>query len=87
MVWIFCPEMTLVQFPEIGFFVQNTRKGVKSVIQNFNSAVIMLPISLDMIGWKSYPVRTNMKTPLQVALSKFFDKKMNRNKFVAADVI
>ena len=59
----------------------------KKNIQDFNAAAIMLTISLDMIGWKSYTVRTNMKTPLQVALSKFFDKKMNRNKFVAADVI
>ena len=29
MVWIFCPEMTLAQFPEFGFFVQNSRIGVK----------------------------------------------------------
>ena len=28
MVWIFCPEMTLAQFPEFGFFVQNSRIGV-----------------------------------------------------------
>ena len=27
--WIFCPEMTLAQIPEIGFFVQNSRIGVK----------------------------------------------------------
>ena len=28
-IWIFCPEMTLAQFPEFGFFVQKWRKGVK----------------------------------------------------------
>ena len=27
--WIFCPEMTLAQIPEFGFFVQNSRIGVK----------------------------------------------------------
>ena len=27
--WIFCPEMTLAQFPEFGFCVQNSRIGVK----------------------------------------------------------
>ena len=27
--WIFCPEMTLAQCPEFGFFVQNSRIGVK----------------------------------------------------------
>ena len=30
----FCPEMTLAQIPEIGFFVQNSRIGVKSSISN-----------------------------------------------------
>ena len=29
--WIFCPEMTLAQFPEFGFFVQNSRSGVNRV--------------------------------------------------------
>ena len=29
--WIFCPEMTLAQFAEFGFFVQNSRIGVKDV--------------------------------------------------------
>ena len=28
--WIFRPEMTLAQFPEFGFFVQNSRIGVKN---------------------------------------------------------
>ena len=28
----FCPEMTLAQFPEFGFFVQNSRIGVKEYI-------------------------------------------------------
>ena len=28
-----------------------------------------------MIGWKRYPVRTNMKTLSQVLVSQFFDKK------------
>ena len=32
MVWIFCPEMTLAQIPEFGFFVQNSRIGVKMTI-------------------------------------------------------
>ena len=32
MVWIFCPEMTLAQIPEFGFFVQNSRIGVKLAI-------------------------------------------------------
>ena len=27
MVWIFCPEMTLAQFPEFEFFAQNSRIG------------------------------------------------------------
>ena len=27
----FCPEMTLAQFPEVGFFDQNSRIGIKSV--------------------------------------------------------
>ena len=30
--WIFCPEMTLAQFPEIGFFVQNSRIAVKGEV-------------------------------------------------------
>ena len=30
--WIFCPEMTLAQIPEFGFFVRNSRIGVKSRI-------------------------------------------------------
>ena len=29
--WLFCPKMTLAQFPEIGFFVQNSLIGVKWV--------------------------------------------------------
>ena len=28
MVWIFCPELTLAQFPEFGFFDQNSRLKV-----------------------------------------------------------
>ena len=40
MVWIFCPEMTLAQIPEIGFFVQSSRIGVK--VNIFLSAVYIL---------------------------------------------
>ena len=29
--WIFCPEMTLTQIPGFGFFVQNSRIGVKEI--------------------------------------------------------
>ena len=33
--WIFCQEMTLAQFREIGFFVQNSRIGVKGSSDRF----------------------------------------------------
>ena len=31
MVFIFCPEMALAQFPEMGFFVQKSRIVVKQL--------------------------------------------------------
>ena len=36
--WIFWPEMTLAQFPEFGFFVQNSRIGVK--LENWSLSLV-----------------------------------------------
>ena len=56
-LWIFCPEMTLAQFPKFGFFVQNSRIGdngtdkkvdrsqilfLKNVIWNLSSSSEMI---------------------------------------------
>ena len=40
MVWMFCPEMTLAQFPDFGFFIQNSLIGV--ILYNlYNIRIIM----------------------------------------------
>ena len=36
-LWIFCPQMTLTQFPICGFFVHNFQIGVKAISQIFTS--------------------------------------------------
>ena len=51
LVWIFCPEMTLAQIPEFGFFVQNSRIGVKGVRYDLETHLRVIKISeLTIVG-------------------------------------
>ena len=63
MVWIFCPEMTLAQIPEIGFFVQNSRIGVKILFRSIRSRGNSIFIIIDKPIRRRSPVHLMWSTP------------------------
>ena len=48
MMWIFFSEMALAQFPENGFFVQNSWIGVKRGVTSFKNRFENQPKSIDL---------------------------------------
>ena len=50
-LWIFCPQMTLTQFPICGFFVHNFQIGVNNLGRNIlMKSVCSRKVSLKIIG-------------------------------------
>ena len=76
--WNFCPEMTLAQFPEFGFFVQNSRIGVKWLRLHFfeyessNTFTTLFLHLVETVLWLSFFFHPNSVQGEEICTLSYF---------------